>query len=560
MPPIPPPPLPAFPPREPNLHITTLQSRPHPGRPPLRHGRPLSATRNLTLSAPSPSRRSSCRISPPITRLNYGSTSTERPSSPSYSGSSSGSRKTRSIGDILASNNSAFLTETDDDLSPSPIDDPIHVDAALSSQEAPHSKQAMQSEFNFLVSNRTWTLVPPPPDRRIVSCKWLLKRKYAPDGSISRYKARLVARGFSQVAGKDYSETYSHVLSMVSFRILVALAAHYRLHIHQMDVQTAFLHGELDEEIYMQQPPHFVDTNDPTHVCRLYRSIYDLKQANRQWYYRFHHFMLQVGYTHLQSDPNIYTRITSAGFVIIGLYVDDLVPLASSLQLMIEAKFEISQAFPMTDGGPLHYCLGMEVTQDLNHGTISISQRQYTREVLAEYNMLNCNPSIIPMSVSQRLTLDMCPSTPAEQHAMVEVPYRPSLGSVRYLVTCTRPDVCLDAGVHSRFMHNPGKVHWQSNKRMLNYLNHTNDFGITYHSSLNKDALRLIGWSDSNWGGDQDTHHSTSGFVFVLAGGAISWQSRKQSTVALSSTEAEYVAAAMAAKEGIWLQRLLEEL
>ncbi|MCO5594128.1 hypothetical protein L7F22_048149 [Adiantum nelumboides] len=187
-------------------------------------------------------------------------------------------------------------------------------------------------------------------------------------------------------------------------------------------------------------------------------------------------------------------------------------------------------------------------------------KRKYTREVLAKYNMLNCNPSVIPMSVSQQLTLDMCPSTPAEQHAMAEVPYRPSLGSVRYLVTCTRPDVCLAAGVHSRFMHNPGNVHWQSNKRMVKYLNHTNDFGITYHASLNKDAPRLIGWSDSDWGGDQDTRYSTSGFVFVLAGGAISWQSRKQATVALSSTEAEYVAAAMAAKEGIWLQRLLEEL
>ncbi|MCO5568250.1 hypothetical protein L7F22_021946 [Adiantum nelumboides] len=174
--------------------------------------------------------------------------------------------------------------------------------------------------------------------------------------------------------------------------------------------------------------------------------------------------MIQHGYTRLQSDPNIYTRSSSAGFVIIGIYVDDLVPVSTSLQLMIEAKAEISSAFPMTDGGLLHYCLGMEITHDPNRRTISISRKKYTRELLAKYGMSTCNPSAIPMSVSQRLTLDMCPSTPAEQQLMAEFPYRHVLGSVRYLVTCTRPDICHAAGVHSRFMHNPGKVHWQSLK------------------------------------------------------------------------------------------------
>lgn len=218
---------------------------------------------------------------------------------------------------------------------------------------------------------------------------------------------------------------------------------HYRLPIHQMDVQTAFLHGELDEEIYMQQPPHFLDSNKPSHVCRLHCSLYGLKQAPRQWYYCFHNFMIQVVFTRLHSEPNIYTRSTSAGFAIIGLYVDDLVLLASTLQFTIEAKAEISQAFPMTDGGLLHYCLGMEITQDSIKDTISISQKKYTKEFLARYGMLTCNPSVIPTTVSQRLTLDMCPSTLAEQEAMSNVPYHPSLGSVRYLVTCSLTWKCL---------------------------------------------------------------------------------------------------------------------
>lgn len=214
---------------------------------------------------------------------------------------------------------------------------PISVHQALAGPDSSHWFGAMQSEYASLIANRTWSLVPLPSNRNTISCKWILRRKLNSDGTIARYKARLVARGFSQVEGLDYNETFSPVLRMASFRILLALATYLNFEIHHLDVQTAFLHGDLPEEIYMEQPQHFVDPERPQYVCRLHRSLYGLKQSPRLWFQCFNTFMLQHGYYRLLSEPNIYIRHTSTSFLIVALYVDDIPLIGSSASLVTTA-------------------------------------------------------------------------------------------------------------------------------------------------------------------------------------------------------------------------------
>jgi len=443
-----------------------------------------------------------------------------------------------------------------------PSDDAgLTVEDALRGPDAEQWQKAMDTELEALCQTSTWTLMPLPPGRKAISCKWILRRKLNSDGSVARYKARLVARGFSQVEGLDYSETFSPVLRMSSFRVLMALTAALNLEVHHMDVQTAFLHGDLPEEIYMKQPPFRHSTTHPLHVCHLHRSLYGLKQSPRLWYHRFNSFMLSSGYTRLTIEPNIYIRHTSHHFLIVALYVDDIPLIASDLTLLQKAKFELSSVFRMTDLGPLTYFLGIQVTRDRTLGTVTLSQSKFVTEILEKYGMSNCKPVNTPLPVSHKLSLSDCPTAPADRDYMTQFPYCQVLGSIRYLVTSTRPDLCFAAGFLSRFMQNPGLPHWKALKRLLRYLAFSQNVGLMFssHQSLSQ-LTALLGWSDSDWGGNVDTRRSTAGFVFLLAGAVVTWQAKKQNSVTLSTAEAEYVGVALATKEGIWLQMLISEL
>lgn len=266
-------------------------------------------------------------------------TSTSRGSSIS---SSTPPRKTRTILEIYSEANLASTQPTissfEDELLTSLPDDPVNVDQAINSPESSLWLSAMQAEFESLLANTTWILVDPPPNRRLISCKWILRRKYNAQGEVARFKARLVARGYTQVPGEDFHDTYSPVLSIISFRILVALAANFGWPIHQMDVKTAFLHGDLNEEIYMHQPPHFLGPHHPHKVCRLHKSQFGLKQSPRQWYIKFTSVLMSLRYTQLHSEPNIYIRNNHNSILIIGLYVDDLIIVCDQLPNLIKAK------------------------------------------------------------------------------------------------------------------------------------------------------------------------------------------------------------------------------
>ena len=305
-----------------------------------------------------------------------------------------------------------------------------------------------------------------------------------------------------------------------SFRALLATAAQFRLLVHQMDVRTAFLHGDLHEEIYMEQPPAYISKDHPTHVCKLVKSLYGLKQSPRQWYERFTTCMLHLGYIRFQSDPNVYCRNSTNVILLLAIYVDDILILSNSNDVLSKAKSELHASFSMQDMGALHYCLGIQVFQDHSHGHIRISQQSYVESLLAKYNMSTCKGVSTPLPISLKIKTSSSTTTPTSD--MVAFPYANILGGIRYLVTCTRPDICFAANFLSRYMQAPSPIHTQHLKRLLRYLQETKDFGITY--SANQPLLKpfLTCYSDANWGGDEETLQSTSGYVYLLSSGAIS--------------------------------------
>lgn len=488
------------------------------------------------------------------------------PSSPLSSPSPQPQQRTRSLAEIYqdtepSSNadnftGSAFTLPESHDVDTS---DPLSVEDALAGPHAQQWRQAMQDELGSLQKNKTWSLVPLPPARKPISCKWVLRRKLHPDGSVARYKARLVARGFSQVAGLDYGDTFSPVLRMSSFRLLLALAAALDLELFHLDVQTAFLHGELPDELYMEQPPYFVSETAPRSVCRLHRSLYGLKQSPRLWFHKFNEFMLSHGYHRLNSEPNVYTRHSHDSILIVALYVDDISMLGSTNAVIDHAVRELQSAFPITVLGNLTYFLGLQIMRDRTNQTLIVHQSSYIDSMLKEFGFSHIKSAVSPLPITCKLTLKDCPTNIHEKEFMSQFPFRPLIGKMRYLVTGTRPDICYACNFLSRFMHNPGMAHWKSLVRVVRYLKHTTNYGIKFSSQSTSQPIPLLGWSDSDWGGESDTRRSTAGFVFTLAGGAITWQSKRQTSVTLSTAEAEFVAVALAAK-GLWLQSVIEEL
>ncbi|MCO5593431.1 hypothetical protein L7F22_047445 [Adiantum nelumboides] len=426
----------------------------------------------------------------------------------------------RSLANIYPQTNAISCTPAKPEF-PDPIlvDDGVSLNEALSGPKAHLWKAAMDQEMAALHANKTWTLASLPPGHQPISCEWILRYKLKSDGSIDRYKARLVARGFSQKPSLDYSETFSLVLSMTSFRVIVALAAHYQFHLHQVNIKTAFLHGDLDEELYLQQPPHYEDSTSPHYVC-LHKAIYGLKQSPQQWYLKLHQFLIAHGYSRLQTDSTIYTRHTSKSILVLAVYVDDIPIMSDKEDVLIAAKKELSQAFPLTDGGPISYCLGLLVQRDYQKATISLSQSRYVAEVLQRFNLSSCVD--IPLTPSVKFISEMTPITPNEQEQMAVIPYMSAIGGIRYLVTCSRHDICFTAGYLSRFIQDHCLPHWKQLKHLLRYIKVTQDLCFVFSAASHSDSPILHGWCDADWGGNLDNRKFTTGYVFTLAEEALS--------------------------------------
>ncbi|KAK9200365.1 hypothetical protein WN944_015562 [Citrus x changshan-huyou] len=379
----------------------------------------------------------------------------------------------------------------------------------------------------------------------------------APVHHVERYRVRLVVKGYAQKEGIDFNEIFSPVVRLTTVRIVLAMYATFDLHLEQLDVKTAFLHGELEEEIYMLQPEGFAETGKENLVCRLNKSLYGLKQAPRCWYKRFDSFIMSLGYNKLSSDHcAYYKRFEDNDFIILLLYVDDMLVAGPNKDQVQELKAQLAREFEMKDLGPANKILGMQIHRDRNNRKIWLSQKNYLKKILRPFNMQDCKSISTPLPINFKLSSSMCPSNEAERKEMSRVPYASAMGSLMFAMICTRPDIAQAVGAVSRYMANPGGEHWISVKRILRYIRGTSDVALCYGGS----EFTVRGYVDSDFAGDLDKRKSTTGYVFTLAGAAVSWISKLQTVVALSTTEAEYMAATQACKEAIWIQRLLEEL
>ena len=424
--------------------------------------------------------------------------------------------------------------------------DPITFVEAVRS---PIWKQAMDIEIESIEKNDTWKLTDLPPGEKTVGVQWIYKTKLNEKGEIDKHKARLVAKGYTQEYGIDYTEVFAPVTRLDTIRLVMSLAAQNCWTIFQLDVKSAFLHGELTEPVFIDQPPGYIQPGNEHKVYKLRKALYGLKQAPRAWYSRIEAFFLKIGFKKCPFEQTLFIQIREGGkILIVCLYVDDLIFTGNNEDMFLEFKNSMMKEFDMTDLGRMSYFLGIEVAQTSNG--IFICQKKYVQDVLKRFQMEGCNHVYNPIVPGCHLTKDV------EGERIDSTLYKQIIGSLMYL-SATRPDIMYVTSLLSRFMEEPTMLHFQAAKRVLRYLKGTSNFGILYKREKGNN---LVGYSDSDYAGDLEDRKSTSGYVFFLNSGAISWSSKKQPVVSLSTTEAEYIAAASCACQAIWLRRLLENL
>jgi hypothetical protein len=427
--------------------------------------------------------------------------------------------------------------------------DPLTFREAMESALADDWRDACQYEIDALAKNGTWTLVELPSGRKAVKSKWVFKHK-----SDGRFRARLVAKGFTQIFGIDYDETFSPVARFESLRLLVALAALEDWEIHQMDVKSAFLNGLLDEEIYMEQPQGFIDPDHPHKVCKLNKAIYGLKQASRAWNLQFHGVLLDLGFARTHSDAGVYHRQDDGGMVIIILYVDDITILGDNLKCVNEVKSFLSNRYEMTDLGEIDSYLGVRIKRDRSSKRIEIDQSKYVLEIVNRFGLSDANPARTPLPTGADVYLEKYKGEASSADIKL---FQQMIGSLLYVQIGTRPDISFAVSRLAQYASNPSPDHIRLAKYVLRYLKGTSDLKLLYDGGRRNG---LYGYSDSSWGDDPDDRHSTAGYVFLMADAAISWCSRKQRTAAQSTTEAEYMGLADAGNQAAWYAMFLEEL
>ena len=424
-------------------------------------------------------------------------------------------------------------------------DEPRNVEAAL---DEDCWKQAMKTELESIEQNKTWEYAVLPKDHKAIGLKWVFKVKKDPAGNVVKYKARLVVKGYAQVHGIDYDEVFAPVARMETVRVLLALAAQGEWEVHHMDVKSAFLNGNLQEEVYVHQPPGFSDPKHPGKVLRLRKALYGLKQAPRAWNARLDHELKHLGFIRCSEEHAVYRRGTGRVLLLVGVYVDDLIICGPDSKSIAEFKQQMKRSFDMSDLGLLTYYLGLEVKQ--KPGEITVCQSAYAEKIIEISGMKGCNPIDTPMEQH----LKLLPGKP--ELVSNATKFRSLVGSLRYLVN-TRPDLSFSVGMVSRFMECPNSEHWGAIKRIVRYVAGTSKLGCKFVKGPHSD---LTGFTDSDHAGDLEKRKSTTGVLFFLGSNAITWSSQKQKVVSLSSCESEYIAAATGACQGVWLSRLLAEL
>ena len=428
---------------------------------------------------------------------------------------------------------------------------PPHWQEALEGEYGPEWAESMLREYQGLLNTGTLQAFPRNQARNVVKCKWIFRIKRRKDGS-PHFKSRIVAKGCTQKPGVDFFETWAPTARQTTARAFLHLAAAQDMEVHAMDVDQAFLQGDLEEEIFMEAPPGIGQDPGKDNVWRLKRPLYGLKQAPRQWQAKLKAVLLQLGFQPSHSDPSLYIGQSAAGTWVL-VYVDDLLLAAQQGKDLAILKQQLQEHFPMKDLGEVSAYLGMEVTRDRANRRIYLSQERYVGELVAKFNQENSKSVTTPLQVNHGLCLPL----EGEETVLDQERFPELLGGIMYLMVCTRPDIAHAVSVLSRFIA-PGRhgaKHWNAALRLLAYLKETAGHALC----LGGETITLEGHSDSSWADDQMDRKSSQGYSFNLGSGAISWRATRSPAVALSSTEAELYAGTSASQEAVWLQGLLQE-
>jgi hypothetical protein len=431
---------------------------------------------------------------------------------------------------------------------------------ALTRPDADKYVESAIEEVKAHLDNGTWTVVRLPKGKRAIGSRWVFKIKRNADGSVDRYKGRIVAKGYSQREGVDYTETFAPTARFGALRAVIALAALEDMELESIDIATAFLNGVIDAEVYMQKPEgvEIPGHEGPEWVLKLLKALYGIKQGPRCWSKRLHTVMTDIGFRRLECDHSVFVYERDGVKVIVPVHVDDLVLASKSKEGIAKVKSELMERFKLRDQGPTSFILGVRLERDREQRTIALSQPAYIDSILRAYGMQDCNPANVPMDPKMRLSSKMSPTTEAEKAKMKTVPYREAVGKLLYLSIATRPDIAYAVSVLCRFTDNPGREHWGAVKRILRYLKKTRNYKLIYAPNTSNELFTTH--SDADLGGNPDNSRSTAGFVISIGGGAVLWSSRLQRQVAMSSTEAEYTTAAATGTEIIWMREFFEEI
>ena len=418
--------------------------------------------------------------------------------------------------------------------------------------------KAAMDEIKALMDNGTFELVQLPPGRKAIGSRWVFKVKRNADGSVERFKGRVVAQGFAQRPGFDFTETFAPTPKWAALRAILALAAFEDLHLESVDISSAFLNGDLEEEVYMRQPEGFEEKGKDW-VWHLKKSIYGLKQAGRCWHQKLNHVLESMGFRRITCEHSIWVYQQGSTKVIVPVFIDDMTIAAKSMDTIEELKSGLKKHFKLRELGPTSWLLGVEITRNHPKHSISLSQHQYVQTLLERFGFSDCTPVSTPLDPGSKLSASMSPTTPEEAEKMRSVPYLQAVGSLMYLAVATRPDIAFAVGVLARFSKNPGLAHWKAVKHVFHYLKGNMDLKLTYAPGQSSSEL-FTTYSDADHAGNPDNGRSTGGYVVKMGTGAISWSSRLQGIVSLSTTEAEYVAATSAGQEILWLRNLFKEI
>ena len=413
---------------------------------------------------------------------------------------------------------------------------------------------AMKEEYESLDKNGTWELVTRPEGKNVISGKWTYRIKTDSNGNPVRFKARYVARGFTQIKGVDYDEVFAPTARSTSFRIVLCLAVKRSMECKQYDVETAYLNGLIKEDIYIEQPEGFVKGDK---VCKLKKAIYGLKQAGREWNTMITKFFKERNFRASESDACLFFKRCEGRLIIILLYVDDLIVAADSGKDISDTVADLKERFKIKELGDLSFYLGVKLERDKN--SLKLSQEAYRLKVLEKFKSYRHGRGLAPISK----ILDY---TKEADNSKKDFPFQQILGSMMYLSTSTRPDITFAISFLSRHMKNPCENDEKMISGILTYLERTGNLELGYkkmvgvEDELALDEMDVSIYCDSDWAGDKEDCASTSGYLCFVNGNLISWRSKKQDRAAQSSTEAEYIALYHGVQEAIWVKQLLEEL